>query len=536
MATRAPDKRSTAFRLWPLGATSLITALWTIAVILCCVGQPLTLGFYTDDWPIIAAAARAGAPFSKARLQYAYSIDPTRLGMAPQRFLFSSLFANRVFLWHCGLVLANFLVALVLIRLIRVLSSGNATAKASAIWIGLCWMLLPWNAAALFWPTYLPNVIMLAAFGLLAALLVQGWSNQRHNAVLAGLLYLWICLTYEAFYFQWIALGLLGLALTRTGRARLREVAFSTTALLIAQLGAAFWHLYSKNLAAPGFAGVEKPIVSDWPRILFGDLLTTIPSMFRSFGEVRIPFAVLALLLGAIWLVNLYQSLRSPELPPDAWAPFILAAACLAGAILSIFAFALGGRGIQATGMATRTLFLFNFWFVAGAGISVPALLDRAGPSLRLTVLVILGGLGITLAAGHQLRRADWATAWALETKILADAPVEALRKTPANVRILYIHPRTVNGAPIFATPWDLNLAMPWKYPFLAGRVFVVFNPDQGSLTWDGRKLAYQGHAAVETAPDLYIWRPAQASFQRAGGPFHVTRSFAIEDLPTETH
>jgi hypothetical protein len=473
MLTRAPDQRPSASQLWPLSATSLVTAIWAIAVVLCTVGQPLTLGFYTDDWPVCAVAPNTGKPFSKALLQYAYLIDPTRPVMALLRFFFSSLFADRVFLWHCGLVLANFLVALAIIYLIRLLSSATATAKASALCIGLCWVLLPWNAAAQFWPTYLPNDLTLAAFGLLGAFLVRGWSRQRHNAALAGLIYLSICLTYEAFYFQWIVFALFGFALIRMGRARLR-VAYSTTALVIAQLGAAFWHLYYKNLVAAGFTGVEKPVVSDWPRILFGDLLTTIPSMFRSFGGARIPFAVLALLLGALWLVTTYQSFRSPELRQDARTPLIFAACCLTGAVLSIFAFALGGRGIQATGPATRTLFVFNFWFVVGVGISVVALLDHAGPSLRLAVLVILGGLGITLVAGHLLRRADWATAWTLETKILADAPVEALRKTPANARILYINRRTVHGAPIFTAPWDLNLAMPWKYPFLAGRVFLI--------------------------------------------------------------
>jgi hypothetical protein len=133
MLTRAPDQRPSASQLWPLSATSLVTAIWAIAVVLCTVGQPLTLGFYTDDWPVCAVAPNTGKPFSKALLQYAYLIDPTRPVMALLRFFFSSLFADRVFLWHCGLVLANFLVALAIIYLIRLLSSATATAKASAL-------------------------------------------------------------------------------------------------------------------------------------------------------------------------------------------------------------------------------------------------------------------------------------------------------------------------------------------------------------------------------------------------------------------
>jgi hypothetical protein len=504
-----------------------------VAVILCTVSQPFVLGFYADDWPECAAAARAGAPFSKALFRYAYLIDPSRPGLLPLRFLFSSLFADRVFLWHCGLVFANFLVALNAIYLIGLFSGKDSRAKGAAIWIGLCWMLLPWNAVAQFWPAFLPNVFTLLAFGLLVAFVMRGWSRHKHNAWPAGLIYFWICISYEAFYFQWITLALLGLALIRIGRARRKEVGYTIAALAIAQLGAVLWRLYSRNLAAAGFAGVDRPIVPNWPRVLFGDLLTTIPSMFRSLGEARIPFAVIAFLLVSIWLFNTYQSLRSRALGPAAGTPITLAACCLAGGVLSIFAFALGGRGIQATGMGTRTLVLFNFWLIIGVGICVVALQERAGRWMRITAFTLLAGLGVTLAIGHVLRRSDWAEAWRLETKVLAEAPVDPLRKTPANARILYINRLRVNGAPIFSTPWDLNTAMPWKYPFLSGRVFVVYEPRKGTLSWDGQNLAYDGDTPLKTTADLYVWRPAESSLRQVEAPF---RLLGVEDVSAQAH
>ena len=308
-----------------ISGTSVITASWALAVILCSFGQPFALGFYLDDWPECAAVAHAGAPFSRALLEYVYLIDPSRPGLLPLRFLFSSLFGDRPFLWHSALLFANCLVALILVGLIGLLGADKVETKATATWIGLCWLLLPWNSASQFWPTFLPNVIALVAFGLLCALLVRSWARHRHNAVLACMIYLWICLSYEAFYFQWVTLALLGLALIRVGRARLRQVVYSTTALIIAQMVAVLWHLYSKRLVSGGVVGVERPIVSDWPGILFGDLLTTIPSIFRSFGEARVPFAVIALLAGAAWLVNLYQSLRSSELRQATWTPITFA-------------------------------------------------------------------------------------------------------------------------------------------------------------------------------------------------------------------
>jgi hypothetical protein len=88
-----------------------------------------------------------------------------------------------------------------------------------------------------------------------------------------------------------------------------------------------------------------------------------------------------------------------------------------------------------------------------------------------------------------------------------------------------------VNGAPVFTAAWDLNSAMPWKYPSLQGRRFVVYNPYAGALAWDGSKLAYgRAHPLAETR-DVYVWQPAQRNFTRATGPFRI-----LQDLTVETH
>jgi hypothetical protein len=160
---------------------------------------------------------------------------------------------------------------------------------------------------------------------------------------------------------------------------------------------------------------------------------------------------------------------------------------------------------------------------------------------MRTTVLVLLGCAGAALAAGHVLRLVDWASAWKLQKEILAEAPVAELRATPPDATILYVNRTSVNRALIFDAPWDLNAAMPWKYPFLEGRVFFVYNPRRGTLSWDGHKLAYErGHmvetsgeliapAAELTDKDLYVWRPAQRSFDQARAPFRVLRNLEVE-------
>lgn len=454
------------------------TAVWTLSALLCVALQPWRLGFYVDDWPLCAAAAKSGPPFSAALLRFVFAIDRTRPAMVPVRFVLSSLFRDHAFLWQAGLVLANVAIALVLIRLIRLLD-GSAN---SALWIGAGWMLLPWNAAGAFWAAYLPAVMMLAAFGLFCIFVINGWECQKHRALWAAAFYLWICLSYEAFYFQWIALAMIGLWLERMGRARRNDVLKTTAGLLGAQVCAAMVHLLIKP--APG---MERPIVADWPRVAAGDLLTILPTMFRSAAQARIPFAIAGVLLLAIWAWAAVQS--NQKIP-------LLAGCFLTGAVLSIVAFALGGRGTGATGTGTHTLLIFNFWFVAGAGIVTSAALARAP---RITAALLIA-LGISIAVAHVVRMNDWAAAWEIERRDLDEAPMAEIGNTARDATIVFGDPLKVDGAPIFTEFWDLNTAMHWKYPGLQGRAFVV---DRSQISGRG---------------PVYIWKPSQHSFARASG------------------
>jgi hypothetical protein len=488
------------------------TAAWLVLVLASVCAQPFTLGFYLDDWPVCALAAKAGPPFSKALLRYVYAIDSTRPGLVPIRFLLSSLFRDHAFLWQAGLLIANCAMALALVWLVRAFL-GEGVSK-HGMWIGAVWLVLPWNAAASFWPTYLPSVLVLLMFGLLCAYSIRSWDRQRHNALWMGAIYLWICLSYEAFYFQWIALALIGLAMVHFGRARLRDVLFSSTGLLVAQICAALVHV----LIVPA-PGMERPIVSDWLRVATGDLLTIIPTMFRSAWEVRAAMSILGRVLIVVWAFEAYRSRK----------PAMLGFCFLVGGVLSIVAFALGGRGVAATGVDTRTLLIFNYWFVLGAAVLSGSALARSGPRMNGAIALVLAGLGGSLAFAHVLRSRDWAAAWSMETTILADAPLADLRSTPPGATVVFAGQAYVNGAPIFTAAWDLNSAMPWKYPSLQGRTFVVYNPYAGALAWDAGKLAYgRAHPLAETR-DVYIWQPARRSFTRATGPFRIRPDLTVE-------
>jgi hypothetical protein len=178
-------------------------------VLTCVVWQPFLLGFYLDDWSVNVDVPQYGAAFSKVRFNAFYDVDPTRPGLTPLHYLFSSILGDHALLWQGALLLTNCLVAYSIVVVVRVLNkTPTALATAVAECAGWCWLLVPWNAAARFWPTMVPLLLVLAVEGFLWIHLLKGWINNQSRAISAGFIYLWMCLSYEVFYLQWAPLVL----------------------------------------------------------------------------------------------------------------------------------------------------------------------------------------------------------------------------------------------------------------------------------------------------------------------------------------
>jgi hypothetical protein len=141
-------------------------------------------------------------------------------------------------------------------------------------------------------------------------------------------------------------------------------------------------------------------------------------------------------------------------------------------------------------------------------------------------------GLGLCLAVGQVLRAADWGTAWSRQQRILAEAPISDLKRTERDARIVVLNPLDVNGAPIFASPWDITRSMEITYPLLQGRSFVLYSPWSGPMKWDGKQLSYEGQPALETADAVYLWLPSDVSFWRPSGPFVINQDMTVRELP----
>ena len=348
--------------------------IWAGIVAACVIWQPFVLGFYLDDWSLWVNGSTKGSPFSLTRLLFMNFTNPVRPGCLPGRFLASSLFGANPLLWQGALLLVNCMVAVSIVAaaraLIQVRTPAGRTITAAA---GLCWLLLPWNAAARFWSALLPNTLMIATQGLLCVLLIRGWEKNRSRPLSAGALYLWICLSYEAFYLQWTALLLIGFVLWKAKRTALRPVLVSGIALIAAQGIAGLWFLYTKH------AGywTAMPVLPDWGAMVRRNLMNVAPSMLGSVPEISAEFVFCGLVVIAIWLFAYVRSFGSDADRPAGSISALLAGISILGGLMSVVLYSLAGRVVTATGVDTRSMGVFNFWLLIAGAVLTAFTMER---------------------------------------------------------------------------------------------------------------------------------------------------------------
>lgn len=514
---------NSALRSW-LNAERILH-IWTAIVVACVVWQPFVLGFYYDDWDLWVNGSTKGAPFSLARLVFMNNTNPVRVGCLPGRFLGSSLFGAHPQLWHGALLLVNCVIALSIVAAGRALIQARTPeAKTITAAAGLCWLLLPWNGAAQFWTALLPNTLMVAVLACLCVLLIHGWAKNQSRVISAGTLYFWTCVSYEAFYLQWITITLIGVILWRAKRTQLRPVAISAAALVGAQVLAGLWNLYTKSRGD----WTAMSVLPDWPQSARRALFSVVPAMGVSVAEILPGMLLCAVVVFAFWFAAHVRSLSRPSDRSAGYTSSLVAGVCIFGGLMSVVIFSLAGRRVAGTGVDSRPLMVFNFWLIIAATTLVAFAMERLRGAPKVVFSCALAGLGICLAVGQVLRASDWVTAWDLQKKILAEAPISEMKRTEKDARIVLVNPMDVNGAPVFAAEWDINNAIAWAYPFLQSRRFIVYNKWVGQMKWDGSQLSYVGQPPLATTA-VYLWRPLDMTFWRPSGPFVINQNLSVE-------
>jgi hypothetical protein len=503
----------------------LSTALfvWLAFVLSCNILQPWQLGFYLDDWSMAAEIARHGAAFSSLRFHDVLAIDVSRPVLALIRFVLSSMLGEDPLAWQSAMLLSNIAIALMLWRFLNALSGGRSSNVNLAV--AATWLILPWSAAYRFWCVLLPVNFVVLFFAWLAKWILEQWKRSRGPWLIPAIGFAGCCLSYEAFYLQFIPVLLLGTALVRSQGVRWRHVLYTGAGMALGQGMALGWRFYG-----PTTPGMVRPMRVNW-LALYRESLHRLPvelgGSVKEVMPVLMPLAILA--VGAVLAVVVRMFIKRSRQSLEQLGLSLLA--CIVGTLLGILTYAAGGIVVE--GMGSRTLLFFSVWTVVAASGCAAAIVAAVG-SLRIgkVTQVLAFGLGMLLAAAYVCREQNWAAAWRKQQRYLSQAPVAAMAHTEPNARIVYVGPFTVNEAPVFSASWDLNKALPMTYPILTGKSFIVYNPWMGPMIWDGAKLSY-GAEAVAQNQSVYLWAPEENRFFRATEPVRINQDLTIVGTST---
>jgi hypothetical protein len=517
-------------------ASAGLSKYWFWIVLLLVFWQPLQLGFYMDDWAAQAETSKYGAPFGEQLFKFNFIVDLSRPGLAVIRYLASSILGDKPFLWQLAMLLVNGLIAVLLAHAAQAIAASAIGARTDAtnsrasyrvaLSVSFLWLLFPWSTSSQFWSALLPQQLTVALFAYLIIRIFSRKSPTFLSSTIDGLIYLWICVSYEAFYGQFAAIALLCVALVLLGSMRTRAVVFNLVSLGAAQALAIGWYFTTGKVTT-----AQREIYRGWKELALLNLTRLVPQMGTTVLELRPAlYAVfLCLLAYAGWI--LWQSRQQWAGRARVLGSALIALACLLGVLASVVAFSLGLRPMFALGVENRTYVLLSFWLVLLIAVAALALQPLA--ELRqFKVLAWLGLIcGVLVGLTHTVRTLEWATAWTRQQEILRNVPVDQMQAMEADATVVMINPLTINQAPIFAAPWDINHALPLTYPTLRSRWVVIYAPQVGPIVWDGNRLAYPGQEPLATTRDLYLWIPAARSFRRAERPFQIGVDLRVTDL-----
>jgi hypothetical protein len=116
--------------------------------------------------------------------------------------------------------------------------------------------------------------------------------------------YLWACVGYEAIYFQWIPVGLLGSILVFAKRVSWTRMVRGLFPLVAAQACALVWYFVSERIYSKG---TQRGIVPDWPNVFLSNLLGLPREALKSTHECAWIF-VPALTVWFVLVCLIYRS------------------------------------------------------------------------------------------------------------------------------------------------------------------------------------------------------------------------------------
>lgn len=504
---------SRAGKVWRGVVGAVIAYSWLAPLLVWLVLYPFriwTLGLYHDDWAVLRPPE--SGEISEQVTHFASRPILVLINLAAGYFVGTNPIA-----WQAIMVLlalgSAFAVSRFVSRILRTAGRGDDEARVAGNTSSAIWLALPWSLGYTAFPTTFNGMLSLIAFCACSTIVLSDAPLKRK---------LWFGIPLTAFH---------GLTF---------EI-FLGGPVLIAALYAFFdWNkrrrYESKNLILVGAFLLTQLVLVAYNRLwawlavgqnkplgfnafgLFAHNLIALPTTLSSALLLRgLAFALLAAIVAA----GLYNAFAERRMLST--AAILAVAGC--GVLMSVMIYALGGYGIEAKGLFSRTTFGLSLWLPVGLASLAPVLSSQrpaysAGSTVSIVALLII----LSASQFHNLQA--WRSSWDFEKSVIASFPVaDYMAKAQPNVLLMIAAEAPEQEVLGFNAYWDISAALFTTYPQMRQfhklpsgyekrpqAVAAMLSEPRLSSAWDGSLLTQRWCTGPEIwtlpAPDkLLVWR-----------------------------
>jgi len=500
--------------------------------------RPIFLGFYHDDWSVIAETSTIGDSFSIERFRAISKMFTNRPGAIIQHYFLSSILGGNSALWQLMVIMLVITTALLLYRLFNssLTTLGIVNKFASTVAV-LFWLSYPWGIGITAWPTSGLALISMILFLLCGLLVLE--TRTKKGLFYAAVLYFLSCLSYEAFYFQYIIYIILLIIryfyTKKKNRTLLNDIFIKGVTLTLVQMIAISWSYIANIVLKLGipksyshtFISVMLESLQSIPNILFGSIV------YGNNAYIKIIFYALfvgGIIIGLLTLPYLTRNniSKSDRVYNDDFKIHIITIIVSAiGIILPVSVFALAGYTISGAGLFGRTTIGLNYWFslLILFIISFVMFLIRDNKLLIAIFKLYILALVTYLSVLSIMRLSEWSYAWDLEKSIISKAPISEITRLKSNDLVILNAPYDYRGITVFGAFWDITSAMKYTYPNTKAKFTVQ---REWKTIWDGKEVKQYNGDKLDNylwkipADNVYIWDYFSNSFTRKAYPFEI--------------
>ena len=468
----------------------------------------LRLGFYSDDWAVLAMLLNSQDQSLSGLFATQYTNDSFR--MRPTQMVYYAAlytaFGIRPLGYHVvnAAVLAS--VVLLLYLVLRELGMSLTVARA----VSAVYLVLPNYATDRFWFAAFAYPLAAALFLLSTYALLRASRDGAFNFWYAVAL---VALTASVLGMEvFLPLSLavpVALVLREQKRGRVKTLLLLGGPIVI--IAAAIWYKAETAVDAvpPDFSSLVQLAVGS-VAVNFGTFGIALPHTVAWSARQLTPTAmVLPVILGAIvfwWLLS--------ETPPPhsrrSWIGIVMAGGLVFCFGIAIFAVSPSRVSFWSTGISNR------FWIAASLGTAA-MLVGAAGwltsglrPALHHRVFsTLIAALCASCLVITVSLSAYWIAAWPTQLEILDKMQRALPASQPGTTLILYGPCAHVGPAIVFEAPWDFAGARQVVYrdPTLGGDVLNDSRPGRFGTTEEGLWTRFYGWSQFyRFGPDLFLF------------------------------